>query len=119
MAKKRCTGKALAERRRQAMRLHLAEFTQEEIADKLGVHFLRRLPRSPVDPRFNLPRGAPRRSGGISSRWQNFYQLESSTGSVGMSPSGEKGPRTAEWFGAEGRETVVLSGSSKRAIRCT
>ena len=38
MAKKRCTGKALAERRRQAMRLHLAEFTQEEIADKLGVH---------------------------------------------------------------------------------
>ena len=65
MAKKRCTGKALAERRRQAMRSHLAEFTQEEIADKLGAHFLRRLPRSPVDPRFNLPRGAPRRSGGI------------------------------------------------------
>ena len=32
MAKKRCTGKALAERRRRAMRLHLAEFSQEEIA---------------------------------------------------------------------------------------
>jgi hypothetical protein len=38
MAKKRCTGKALAERRRRTMRLHLAEFSQEEIADKLGVH---------------------------------------------------------------------------------
>ena len=38
MAQKRCTGKALAERRRRAMQLHLAEFTQEEIADKLGVH---------------------------------------------------------------------------------
>ena len=32
MAKKRCTGKVLAERRRRAMQLHLAEFTQEEIA---------------------------------------------------------------------------------------
>jgi hypothetical protein len=31
--KKRCTGRALTERRRRAMRLHLAEFTQEEIAE--------------------------------------------------------------------------------------
>ena len=38
MTRKRCTGKALAERRRRAMQLHLAEFTQEEIADKVGVH---------------------------------------------------------------------------------
>jgi hypothetical protein len=38
MARTRCTGKALAERRRRAMRLHLAEFIQEEIAEKLGVH---------------------------------------------------------------------------------
>jgi hypothetical protein len=38
MTRKRCTGKALAERRRRAMQLHLAEFTREEIADKLGVH---------------------------------------------------------------------------------
>ena len=37
MTRKRWTGKALAERRRRAMRLHLAEFTQEEIADNLGV----------------------------------------------------------------------------------
>ena len=37
MTRKRCTGKALAERRRRAMQLHLAGFTQEEIADKLGV----------------------------------------------------------------------------------
>ena len=36
MTRKRCTGKGLAERRRRAMRLHLAEFAQEEIADKLG-----------------------------------------------------------------------------------
>ena len=38
MTKRRCTGKALAERRRRAMQLHLAEFSQEEIAEKLGVH---------------------------------------------------------------------------------
>ncbi|MGO8752989.1 MAG: hypothetical protein ACLQNE_44170 [Thermoguttaceae bacterium] len=38
MTRKRCAGKALAERRRRAMQLHLAEFTQEEIADKLGMH---------------------------------------------------------------------------------
>ena len=38
MARKRCTGKALAERRRRTMQLHLAEFSQEEIAEKLGVH---------------------------------------------------------------------------------
>ena len=37
MTRKRWAGKALAERRRRAMQLHLAEFTQEEIADKLGV----------------------------------------------------------------------------------
>jgi hypothetical protein len=37
MTRKRCTGKALAEWRRRAMRLHLAEFAQEETADKLGV----------------------------------------------------------------------------------
>jgi DNA-binding transcriptional regulator LsrR (DeoR family) len=37
MAKKRCTGKALAERRRRTFQLHLAEFTQEEIAEKVGV----------------------------------------------------------------------------------
>ncbi|MGO8752678.1 MAG: helix-turn-helix domain-containing protein [Thermoguttaceae bacterium] len=38
MTRKRCTGKALAERRRRAMQLHLAGFTQEEIAEKLGVY---------------------------------------------------------------------------------
>jgi hypothetical protein len=38
MAKKRCTGKALAERRRRTFQLYLAEFSQEEIADKVGVH---------------------------------------------------------------------------------
>jgi hypothetical protein len=38
MTRKQCTGKALAERRRRAMQLHLAGFTQEEIAEKLGVH---------------------------------------------------------------------------------
>jgi hypothetical protein len=37
MTRTRWAGKALAERRRRAMQLHLAEFTQEEIADKLGV----------------------------------------------------------------------------------
>ena len=37
MPKKRCIGKALAERRWRAMQLHLAEFTREEVADKLGV----------------------------------------------------------------------------------
>jgi hypothetical protein len=37
MTRKRRTGKALAERRRWAMQLHLAGFTQEEIADKLDV----------------------------------------------------------------------------------
>ena len=38
MTRKRCTGKALAERRRRTFQLYLAGFTQEEIADKLGVH---------------------------------------------------------------------------------
>ncbi len=38
MARKRCTGKALAERRRRTFQLYLAEFTQEEIAEKVGVH---------------------------------------------------------------------------------
>ena len=38
MTRKRCTGKALAERRRRTMQLHLAGFTQEEIADKVGMH---------------------------------------------------------------------------------
>ena len=37
MTRKRRTGKALTERRRRAMRLHPAGFTEEEIADKLGV----------------------------------------------------------------------------------
>jgi hypothetical protein len=37
MTRKRCTGKALAERRRRAMHLRVAGFNQEEIADKLGV----------------------------------------------------------------------------------
>ena len=34
MTRRRCTGKALAERRRRAMQLHLAEFTQEETAEQ-------------------------------------------------------------------------------------
>ena len=38
MAKKRCTGKALAQRRRRTFQLYLAEFSQEEIAEKVGVH---------------------------------------------------------------------------------
>ncbi len=37
MTQKRSHSKALAQRRRGARHLHLAEFTQEEIADKLGV----------------------------------------------------------------------------------
>jgi transcriptional regulator with XRE-family HTH domain len=37
MTRKRWTGKALAERRCRTMHLHRAGFTQEEIADKLGV----------------------------------------------------------------------------------
>ncbi len=37
MTRKRWTGKALAERRRRGMQLHLAGFTQEEITDKLGL----------------------------------------------------------------------------------
>ena len=81
MTKKRRSGKALAERRRRTMQLHLAEFTQEEIADKLGVHRLRRLPRSAVDPRFNLPRGIPRRSGGIL-RTDGKNDLQPGTGAV-------------------------------------
>ena len=65
MAKKRRSGKALAERRRRTMRLHLAEFSQEEIADKLGMHPSVVCRDSAVDPRFNLPRGITRRSGGV------------------------------------------------------
>ncbi len=38
MARKRCAGKARAERRRRAMQLHLAGLTREEIAEKVGVH---------------------------------------------------------------------------------
>jgi DNA-directed RNA polymerase specialized sigma24 family protein len=37
MPKKRCIGKALAERRRRATQLHLAGFTLEEVAEKIGV----------------------------------------------------------------------------------
>ena len=65
MTRKRCTGKALAERRRRTFQLYLAEFTQEEIAEKVGVH------RSVVSRDLQwirdsiLPRGIPRRSGGV------------------------------------------------------
>ncbi len=38
MPKKPWTGKALAERRWRAFQLYLAGFTQEEIADKVGMH---------------------------------------------------------------------------------
>ena len=38
MTRKRLAGKALAERRRRTFQLHLAGFTQEEIAEKIGVH---------------------------------------------------------------------------------
>ncbi len=38
MTRKRLAGKALAERRRRTFQLYLAEFTQEEIAEKVGVH---------------------------------------------------------------------------------
>ena len=38
MTRKRCTGKALAERRWRALQLCLAGFTQEEIAEKVGRH---------------------------------------------------------------------------------
>ena len=38
MTRKRCTGKALAERRRRAMQFHIAGFTREEIAEKVGMH---------------------------------------------------------------------------------
>jgi hypothetical protein len=38
MTRRPWISKKLAERRRRAMRLHLAGFTREEIADKLGVH---------------------------------------------------------------------------------
>ena len=37
MTRKRCTGKALAERRWRALQLYLAGFTQEEIAEKVGM----------------------------------------------------------------------------------
>ena len=37
MARKRRTGKALGERRRRAMQLHLAGFTQKETAEKVGL----------------------------------------------------------------------------------
>ena len=38
MTRKRRTGKALAERRRRTFQLYLAGFTQEEIAEKVGMH---------------------------------------------------------------------------------
>ncbi|MGO8751090.1 MAG: hypothetical protein ACLQNE_34525 [Thermoguttaceae bacterium] len=38
MAQTRCTGKALAERRRRTFPLHPAEFTQEEIVERAGMH---------------------------------------------------------------------------------
>jgi hypothetical protein len=38
MPKRRWNSKALAERRRRAFQLYLAGFTQEEIAEKVGVH---------------------------------------------------------------------------------
>ncbi|MGO8748094.1 MAG: sigma factor-like helix-turn-helix DNA-binding protein [Thermoguttaceae bacterium] len=38
MTRKRATGKALAERRRRVFQLYVAGFTQEEIAEKVGVH---------------------------------------------------------------------------------
>ncbi|MGO8747720.1 MAG: hypothetical protein ACLQNE_17245 [Thermoguttaceae bacterium] len=38
MARKRCTGKALAERRRCMFNFYVAGFTQEEIAEKVGVN---------------------------------------------------------------------------------
>jgi hypothetical protein len=38
MTRKRWSAKAMAEPRRRAMQLHLAGFTQEEIAEKVGTH---------------------------------------------------------------------------------
>ena len=108
MAKKRCTGKALAERRRRTMQLHLAEFTQEEIAEKVGVH------RSVVcrDLQWIRDSICPGESPDVQ---EAFYiqmakldQLEHSYW-VGWEESKlEKETRTAQRSGAEGRETVAL-----------
>jgi hypothetical protein len=108
MAKKRCTGKALAERRRRTMRLHLAEFSQEEIADKLGVH------PSVVcrDLQWIRDSICPGESPDVQEAWfiqmAKLDQLEHSYW-VGWEESKlEKETRTAQRSGAEGRETVAL-----------
>ena len=108
MVKKRCTGKALAERRRRAMRLHLAEFTQEEIADKLGVHpsvVCRDLQwiRDSI-----CPGEPPDVQEAFFVQMAKLDQLENSYW-VGWDESKrEKETRTAQRSGAEGRETVAL-----------
>ena len=108
MAKKRCTGKALAERRRRTMQLHLAEFTQEEIADKLGVHpsvVCRDLQwiRDSI-----CPGESPDVQEAFYVQMAKLDQLEHSYW-VGWEESKlEKETRTAQRSGPEGRETVGL-----------
>ncbi|MGO8746405.1 MAG: helix-turn-helix domain-containing protein [Thermoguttaceae bacterium] len=65
MPKRRWNSKALAERRRRAFQLYLAGFTQEEIADKVGVDRSIVSRDLQVGPRFRLPRRIPRCSGGV------------------------------------------------------
>ena len=108
MAKKRRSGKALAERRRRAMQLHLAEFTQEEIAEKLGVHpsvVCRDLQwiRDSI-----CPRESPDVQEAFYVQMAKLDQLEHSYW-VGWEESKlEKETRTAQRSKPEGRETVAL-----------
>ena len=90
MTRKRCISKALAERRRRTLQLHLAEFTQEEIADKLGVH------RSVVCRDLQAfrdsicPGDPPDVQEASTSRWQYSTNWSTPTGSLGRSPNWKK-----------------------------
>ena len=108
MARKRCTGKALAERRRRVFNFYVAGFTQEEIAEKVGRH------RSVVsrDLQWVRDSACPGESPDVQEacfiQMAKLDQLEH-TNWVGWEESKlEKETRTAQRSGAEGHETVGL-----------
>ena len=108
MTRKRWSAKALAERRRRAMHLHLAGFTQEEIADQLGVE-RSMISRDLQSARDARPSGdSPDLEEARFTQLAKLDQLEHAYWIAWEESKREKETRTAQRSEAEGHETVGL-----------
>ena len=108
MTRRPWISKKLAERRRKEYQLHLAGYTQEEIADKVGVH------RSVVSRDLQAfrdsicPGEPPDVQEAYYVQMAKLDQLEHAYWSAWEESKLEKETRTAQRSAAEGRETVGL-----------